>query len=853
MKLKKLLSRRVLLLGAVALLALFLVRPQVGRLRVKVSQSIAQALGRNVDVRSVHLRFFPRPGFELDDLVVRDNAGSEPLLRAPDVTAWLRVSSLMRGKLEIASLDLGEASLNLTRSADGTWNIQDLLEKTSRSETSPINSGMLRRPRFPYVEASKARINFKVGAEKTHFALTNADFSLWQDSESVWGMRLKAAPIRTDENLTDTGTLTLSGLWQRSAVLPQTPVQFSFSWKQAQIGQLSNLIYGDDKGWRGNVVISGTAIGTPDNLRISGDGSVDNFRRYDVLGGVDLKLEAHCSAGYNASARSLSDVDCISASGDGSIELKGSASGAPSSNFPFSTYDLRLVANKVPSQAALTVLRQIRAGIAGVKADGALNANFQISRKSAAEETVVTGGGSAQELRLISEGGDTTLPLGTVPFRFVSGEEEANRITRTARKLTHANQSLDPVASHLPEGSAGIEIGPVNLATAKGAPLQMRALLAGGGYWASIQGDTGLKRALQIARTIGLPAPAVVADGNLGIDVRAAGTWSGEKRPAISGSVQLRSVHAQVRGLNAPLTVTSANLSINEDSVRVQNLIASVAEASWRGSLLIPRPCPGYENCVVEFNVHTGELSATSVNRLLNPAMAANAWYKFLSFSTGQAPYLLRVRAQGKIAIDKMGLGRSSCSHFTSDVRLDAGQIVLSNVQGEFLGGTARGELRADFKARPPKFAGTGTFDAVSLADISEMMHDGWITGTGAAKYDFAASGTSIPDLLESADLNADFTISRGIFPHVVLAGDSESLRANSFTGALRLHEGEFSLIDGKLQSTSSVYKVNGTATLNGALDLKLAAEGSAGYSVTGTLLRTRVSAIPTAQAALKP
>jgi len=101
----------------ILLLVLFVVRPRAGRLRGRVSASIAQAVGRHVEIGSLHLRFFPRPGFSLDNLVVRDDPGfgAEPLLRAPDVTAWLRVGALLHGRIEIASLSLSDASLNLTR------------------------------------------------------------------------------------------------------------------------------------------------------------------------------------------------------------------------------------------------------------------------------------------------------------------------------------------------------------------------------------------------------------------------------------------------------------------------------------------------------------------------------------------------------------------------------------------------------------------------------------------------------------------------------------------------------------------------------------------------------------------
>jgi len=78
-------------------------------------------------------------------------------------------------------------------------------------------------------------------------------------------------------------------------------------------------------------------------------------------------------------------------------------------------------------------------------------------------------------------------------------------------------------------------------------------------------------------------------------------------------------------------------------------------------------------------------------------------------------------------------------------------------------------------------------------------------------------------------------------------------LRAADFSGTLRLISGEFSFQETKLTSGSEVYTVSGTASLGGALNLKAVIGNAGGYAISGTLLKTRVSAIPSAEASLKP
>jgi len=80
---------------------LFLVRPGANQLRVRIANSISLALGRSVDVSAVKLRLLPQPGFDLEDFVIHDDSGfsAEPMLRAQEVTAALRLTSLLRGRL----------------------------------------------------------------------------------------------------------------------------------------------------------------------------------------------------------------------------------------------------------------------------------------------------------------------------------------------------------------------------------------------------------------------------------------------------------------------------------------------------------------------------------------------------------------------------------------------------------------------------------------------------------------------------------------------------------------------------------------------------------------------------------
>ena len=840
---KTLFTRRVLLIVSLVLLALFLIRPGANHLRGKASQAIGQAIGRRVEIGSVHLRFLPRPGLAFDDLTIYDDPafGAEPLLRAPAVTAWLRIMPLLRGRIEIATLNLDEASVNLTRDIQGKWNLENLLERTAGISTGPTSAQKTQsHPAFPYIEATRARINFKIGSEKTHFAFTDARFALWQESENSWGMRLKANPIRTDANLTDTGVVNVSGMWQRSPAFHETPLQLSFEWNKAQLGQVSKLLYGGDKGWRGSVLLDGALVGTPGKLKLTADASIDDFRRYDVLGGGTLRLVAHCGADYNSLQKMLSNVDCSSVAGDGSLELKGSASGPP-----FSVYDFSLISNKVPAQSVLSLLRHLNPAIAqDLDAGGSLNATLHLTGAGAGPPQL-QGTGEGQDLRLRSSSASSEIALGRVPFS-LNGEA-----TDAESHKTHF------IAKPLPLADSQLQIGPVNLVLGRPVPLRAHASLSLSGYQVAVRGDAGLKPLLQSARLLGIPVPAVAADGSSTVDLALTGSWMNPTPPKALGTAQLRSVQAQVRGVNAPINIVSANLLLNADSVRVQNLKATAANATWRGTMKIARPCSSPAACKVQFNLQTTELDAASLNALLNPSAKTQSWYKFLARGESQPGYLLQASATGKVAVDKLTLGQTAFTQLKTDVELHDGVLSLTNLKAQTLDGTTAGDWQADFSARPPAYSGTGSLDDMDLSQIAELMRNPWIDGTGAAKYEFKASGWGAQDLLASANLTGTFVVRDGSFPHITLSSGPGGLRASKFSGRILLRDGQFSFPDAKLESPEGVYKVSGTVSMNGNLNLNLktTAENAPSFSLSGTLLKTRVSAIPitAAQAALRP
>jgi AsmA protein len=860
-------KRRVVAAAAIVLLGLFLLRPGASRLKARITNSISRAVARPADIGSVHLRFLPRPGFDLENLVIYEDPafGAEPMLRAPEVTAVVRLTALMRGRLDIARLELTEPSLNLVRREDGRWNWEGLLERTARTPLAPTaKSKSEARPGFPYIEANSGRINFKAGQEKKPYALLNADFALWQESENAWGVRLKAEPLRTDMSLSDTGLLRMNGIWQRAGSLRETPLQFSLEWDRAQLGQLTKLVSGNDKGWRGEVRLEATLNGTPAALRTSADASIEDFHRYDIASGEGLRLTAHCDGRYSVVESVMHEIFCNAPVGNGVITLHGDA-GLPGVH----KTDLALDLENIPVSALAQLARRAKKNLpADLIASGSLDGSFaEHEGGPSALAAEIAGRAEIANLRLQSLSNKVDVAVGSVPFMLTSERTGGNTSPRNEFPHRQLHAEVLPARDRW-----RLEYGPFPVAMGGLTPAQARGWVGRSGYGMVVHGDAEVSRALRLASLLGLPAVKAQVEGAAQLDLQIAGSWAGNvsgaasgfSPPQVTGTVQLRNVHATVRGVNGPIEISSAELQLLPDEARVEKLSARAADARWAGSVALPRGCGTPGACLVHFNLTTEEIGLSGLYEWLGSQPSQRRWYQMLTSAGRAAPsFLENLRASGKVNADRLWIHSLAANRVSASLELERGKLQISDLRADLLGGKHRGDWQADFTGVSPIYTGTGTLTGIALDQMADAMHDPWISGTAAGTYQFTASGAASAAFWESAEGGLQFDLRDGVLPHIALASDGGPLRIARWQGRARLRDGKIDIQNGKLISPAGVYEISGTASLRRSLDLKLiggaqaktAGAGSLVYSITGSVAEPRVTLTPTpqTQARLKP
>lgn len=818
-------------LGAAAILLAALLLPpliNVNRFRGRITSAIGQALDRQVTVDQVQLRLLPLPGFDLTRLVIAEDPafGSEPMLRADQVTAVLRLTSLWRGRLEISRLSMKNPSLNLVLQ-DGRWNLEALLARASQTPAAP--TARIRpeaRPRFPYIEADAARINLKLGQEKKSFALDEADFALWLESEDEWGMRLEARPVRTDANLADTGTVKLSGTFQRAAQPGQTPLNLRFSLEKAQLGQLSRLIYGRDRGWRGALDLSASLAGSPADLTLTADARLLGFRRYDIAAGDPLRAQAHCTAHYSSLTAKLSALECHMPVGDGELSARGTVSGPLAAP----RYDLGFTASDLPISALAGLLRNAKKDLApDLSASGTLDAVFSLhAAVPPGAVPLWAGGGRTSPVRLNSSVLGAPLDLGSISFAIEGPASSAPAHRKPPRKS--APEAPQPPA---------LAVAPVAVSFDAPTPTLVRAHFDQSGYHIALQGEAEVRRLLEVGRALGLRPPRAEVRGPVHLDLELAGHWLDFPPATALGSAQLRNLEAQVPGLAAPLHLT-ATASLSDTMVELQDLTASVPEyrLALRGWVRIPRRCEQPEGCPAEFDLSTPELVTDELNRLLNPQFHTQPWYRLTSADS--SPTLWRFRAQGHLAAARVLVKSLLATSVEMQARLEPGKLVLTDVAAEVLGGHHLGEWRADFTGSEPLYVGRGRLERASLERLGSLMRDPWGTGTLSGAYQITLTGWKVEDLTRSASGSAEFEWRNGALPRLSL-GAPGPLRLRRFSGRMVLRDRAFTFTAAHLDAPGGPYSLSGTASFARQLDLTLTGKDSREYAVDGLLARPRV------------
>ncbi len=750
--------REPILLGLCIVLLLLAVVPpliNLGRYQRRIAGAISRSIGRPVSMSSVSLRLLPWPALQIANLVVEEGPGfgAEPALMAPEVLAEPRLSSLWRGHFELNRVELSNASVNLVRNADGRWNISSVLLQASQIPNAPTAQARPGpAPRFPFIEATGTRINFKRGIEKLPYSLLNADFSMVLLRPEVWQLKLEGQPDRTDLDLSpgDTGTLRLEGQIHRlplsgsSASITSMPLSLDGEWSHAPLGQLSRLLLGRDAGWRGDIDATAKIEGDLDHLAVRTHLLVADLHRQEFTPEQAFTLDATCRGVYNHAAATMSGLICRWPVGDGSLVLKQDQRAGHSA--------FLLGADKVPASFVVSALGLLVQGTPLPREfSGQINGllSFDPASRQLAGSMIVP-------LLTMRHAGvdDSALVLKRVELLPRPGAEPAFLL------------SSDPVSMGLPA-----------------KPLSLSAELSQRGYVVHIDGSGTLAPIQALSAALHLPGadafvaadPAIPASrpgssqAVLDLALNSSGRWSVSDLPlgpsaSVAGTVHLQNVLWRASWLPVPVSFPSLDATLSPGLIRWTSPAVVLGDGPTRlqlsGDAQVPLACDENLPCITHFTIDAASVDAATVQAAFGGGEKPMFSALIHRLNSRHAPL---PALAGTIHADTLLLGRlpvhdASIIVSTRPFGFDdpatnaaGGTATIEGLDGRALGGRLHMSGSIALEGATPSYTVRASLTGASATQAAALWHESWGSGVLSGTAAFHLAGITAADLLSSA------------------------------------------------------------------------------------------------------
>ena len=679
--------KRILFFAVMALLgaAIYVPRISADRYRDKVHAALEKALGRRVEIGELRFSLLPTPGLIIANVTIGEDPkiGAEPVAYVTTLKAVPRITSLFGGPLEFASVDLEDASLNLTRvdraESDVSWNFASLMRKETLAA-------------FPSVHMRGGRINFKFGDTKSLFYLLNTDVDLWppDTAKGPWTLRVHGEPARTDRPARGFGSFVLRGQWLQS----NRTTTLDMKLEQSELGDILTLFNGYESGIHGDVSGDAHLAGPLNRIGIAGRMTV-----------ADLHGFNQTPPGGNGWRFSIGGA--IDAVGQ-TIDLNAKAAGAPSPlalRYRVSDYlrrprwGLTVNLNHFPLAPVPEIARNLGwAAPADFKFDGTADGAVGYSMPE----------GSPRMDGRMNLTNSTFVVAGAPPLHIPGAELHFSGSTITLEATEVANESGETAAI---AGSWDADGRKLNV-----------ELSSDGMSIAS------LRRQISVA---GIPLLGNVTSGTWKGDLRYTGDaagpgagWRGDLN-LLDAEIPFEAFSAPMHLLSADATIDGAGLSLKRVNLRIGGI---AAQGEYRYDALAPRPH--------KFRISVPEASGPALEKLLMPALRRGNFLNY-AFNFGRVPepdWLRNMRADGTIQSGQLDLGGGHFTKLRARVIWEGTNVQLAGIETQLGDAVFKGSAAIHLAGRQPGYEVQGKLSGLAWSG-GTISADGMLStsGTGTA------------------------------------------------------------------------------------------------------------------------
>ncbi len=683
------------------LLAVIVAAPEIeaGAWRGPLAQELSRALGRPVQVQSVRYQLYPSPGLSASSLVIPEDPafGIEPLAYVTELQVGVKLIPLMLGRLEVSSVRLVDASVNISRTDARGWNVSRLLlgMATAARSGSP-----------PALELRACRVNYRFGLVKSSYYLSNVDLDLQPPSESHRGMSwsFEASPARTDRAEQGFGRFTGDGSWY-PARGPGGSVEIGVELETSAVSEVVTLLAGQDLGLQGRVSSRARLDGPLDNVRVRGQFEFIEVDRAGLFGfrGKQFKLPL-----------------------EGTINLPGQS------------FDLQLAARPVESAPPPI---EIVLSSTDTLIDPRWKAEFLFKAFPAA-----TLADLSQRLGLgLPDGMEVTGDVdGSLAFQ--RGGPASGQITvKTATLRSQAAGQVSAPEAALAISGDEIRLSPTTATTEGGAEINIS------GVWNTRTDlrELDLKFAGAAISELNRPATALGAAIPL-LNACVAGQATGAFRyrsAAVApwtGAATTAKLNCPVEGAAAPFVAGTATVVLRDDGWTLRSPSASWASLSgavalaWKNGARRP----------LRLEMSIAEATAADLETLLLPTLARNRGLldRTLSFGRASTPSWLAARSlSGHLTFGKLTFAGVEASPVEANLFWDGANVELSALTMRIGDASLNGRMTVSLAGSAPSY--------VIASRLDDYPHD-----SVSASLDFVLRSSGLGKaLLENLQASGEF------------------------------------------------------------------------------------------------
>jgi uncharacterized protein involved in outer membrane biogenesis len=661
----------------------------VNQYRGQIQEAVQKQLNRPVQLGDMSLSVFPL-AVKVSNVVVSDDPNfhsNVPFAQVGQLDVSVKLFPLLAKNIEVKSLKLEHAKIELIRNAAGVWNFASLGNNSTApqgNQAPPTQAAAPSQPQKPSpAQQAGSKGGFSLGElQITDGQIAVTDFQKHQ-SRAVYDhidATLKdyapGKPFSLDvaAHLPGSGSqaLRLSGEGGpiNDAQLLNTPFKGTLKMDQVSLSGAQKFL--NAAALEGtDAVLSGTTDFSNSNGKMSAKGSLkmENAVIHNVQVGYPI------SSDFNITDDLTNDVIQIS---QGSIKLGSTPlalSGTVNTRPNPSVVDVNVSASNASIEEAARLASAFGVAFSPTaKIAGQLTMN--VHAQGPTDHLALNGHVSGRNLEITGKDIPQAVRVSQIDLALTPQDIRSNSFTATSGATTlNAQIALSQYTGNSPMVDA----------TLKTVNAKVGELL-------------NIAKAYGVSGTEGMSG-----SGNITLDVHATGPLKNTDAMNFSGTGAIQDASLKMPQLTQPVGVKNVNMQFTQNSVNLTNLVASVGSTNASGNLSVAN----FQAPRLTFALTADKLNIAELEKLSAPTAppqkkkAEASWSLVPTANAAPTPsaepnLLSSATGSGTLAVGSIVYDKTNLTNVKSNVTLNHGVIQLSPVNGNVYGGQIAGAITID-------------------------------------------------------------------------------------------------------------------------------------------------------------